>query len=68
MVAYQRGPGKEPAIADIEFSKRTIKVPEAVHKVIELDKPVVKQPPFHLSESDVDCLMDLDIDFELLIE
>ena len=25
MVAYQRGPGKEPAIADIEFSKRTIK-------------------------------------------
>ena len=31
------------------------------HKwLIELDSPIVKEPPFHLTESEVDSLLDVD--------
>ncbi|XP_068200369.1 uncharacterized protein [Palaemon carinicauda] len=59
-VSFQPGPTHEQSISDIAFSKYTIDVPDVVHKVIELNKTVVKEPPFHLSESDVNSLFDME--------
>ena len=55
---YQPGPAPDLPIANIEFCKDNIVVPEAIHKVIYLNKPIVKEPPFHLSEKQVNEIFD----------
>ena len=59
---YRTGKKDSPApdlpIANIEFCKDNIVVPEAIHKVIYLNKPIVKEPPFHLSEKQVNEMFD----------
>ena len=53
-VIFQPGPPCEQTGINISFSKRTIDAPDTMHKVIELNKTIIKEPPFHLSESDVE--------------
>ena len=45
---YQPGPALDLHLANIEFCKHKIVVPEAIHKVIYLNKPIVKEPPISL--------------------
>ena len=58
MVAYQPGPKLEVDISEIKFSSRPLQVPDAVHRVQELNIPIVKEPPFVLTENDVDIILD----------
>ena len=57
MVAFQPGPAAEVDISKIKFSTRTLTVPEVVHKLQELHDPIIKEPPYLITEQDVDNIL-----------
>ena len=58
-VVFQRGGrGINRCSVDKKFSKESIEVPDVIHRVIELNKPIVKEPTFHVTRSDVNELFD----------
>ena len=61
---YQAGPVPDLPIANIEFCKDNIVVPEVIHKVISLNKPIIKELSFHLSEKLVNEISDFNSNTE----
>ena len=61
---YQAGPAPDLPIANIEFCKDNIVVPEVIHKVISLNKPIIKELSFHLSEKQVKEIFDFNSNTE----
>ena len=61
---YQSGPAEVIDVSEMKFSKDVPNIPESLHTVLELDRPIKKDPQYSISLQDVDTILDHDTSYE----
>ena len=60
LIGYQNGPAIKIDVSKMKFSYVTPEIPESIHKVLPLKGPIKKDPPYVITEEDVDSILDVD--------
>ena len=60
IVCFQPGPIVEIDVSTMKFDTKTPEVPEALHRLILLDTPIKKNPPWSLTIEQVDKILDVE--------
>ena len=55
--AFQPGPSVPIDVSQICFDYKTVEVPDAVHRRLDIDRPIKKDPPWLLTREDVDSIL-----------
>ncbi len=60
MAAFQNGPAIPIDVSKMKFSKHAPEIPEALHQIMPVPGPIKKDPPYALTEEEVNAILDVE--------